>query len=701
MKKFLFVLLLGITLTPAVFSQETVVVNETFDNNNRQWGIFKEKDYSTQVKKGKYILKANVQDHTYWFYKYFNDDLNTTDDNFTVQATFEFIKGGDNTPFGLIGHMYNNKSNYVKFLISPNGYFKISHYYSEKDHLFVDWEKSSAIHAKGPNVLKIVRYHNISTYYINNEKVYETAEISYYGHGFGFQLNGKSEVHVDDFILTRTPKKYNLVKDANSGRKKEKLSSDINSKYDELSPIVSYDGKTLYVTRDGHPDNMGDDDNDVWVSELQSNGDWGRLRNFGAPVNNTGQNFVVTVSPDNNTLYVGNTYKSDGSSGGAGISVTHRTTDGWEIPTEIKIQDYSNSDTYVSYFLAPDNQVLLLAINDGDTYGKKDIMVSFLQPDGSFSKPKNLGPVINTIGQEFNPTLGADGKTLYFCSHGHGSYGSADIFVTKRLDDTWTNWSEPQNLGPEFNTAEWDGKISLSAKGDWAYIVSSEGSDDNTSDIYRIRLGDARPEPVVLIYGKVLNRKTNEPLGANITYNNLSTDEVLGTAKSNPKDGSYKIILPLGKVYSFLAEKQGFYPISENFDVNNLKEYTEIERNLYLSPVDLGETIRLNNIFFEYDKADLKSESEAELNRLVKFLKDNPGVEIEISGHTDSQGSDEYNKNLSQKRVNSVVAYLTGKGIDQRRLKGIGYGESKPVDTNDTDEGRAKNRRVEFTILKK
>lgn len=693
----LFLSFISVTL----YAQETVIINETFDNNDKQWPIFNENDYSTEVKKGKYIMKANVEDKTYWFYKFFNDNLNCANENFTVEVTFDFIKGETNTPFGLISNMYNNKSNYVKFLIAVNGYYKVSHYYSEKDHLYADWTQTSLINEKGSNKLKIERFHNICRYYINDQLVLENADISYYGHGFGFQLNGKSEVHVDNFILKKSTKNYHLVNNAITGRKKERLSTLINSEYDELSPIISYDGKTLYVTRDGHPDNMGTDDNDVWISNLGKDGTWGRLYNAGFPINNTGQNFVVGISPDDNTLYLGNTYKSDGSSDGAGISFTNRTEDGWEIPKPIKIDGYKNEDTYVSYFLAPDNKVLLLAINDGNSYGKKDIMVSFLQEDGSFSKPKNLGNVVNSVGQEFNPTMAADGKTMYYCSHGHESYGSADIFMTKRLDDTWTNWSKPQNLGPEINTEDWDGKISISAKGDWAYIVSSEGSNNNTSDIFRISLGEAKPEPVVLIYGKVLNRKNNQPLSADITYNNLATDEVLGTAISNPKDGSYKIILPLGKVYSFMAEKTGFYPISENFDVNNLTEYTEIERNLYLSPIDLGETIRLNNIFFEYDKADLKSESESELNRLIKFLKDNPTVQIEISGHTDDQGSDEYNKNLSQKRVNSVVAYLTSKGIEKERLKGVGYGESKPISENTSEEGRAKNRRVEFTILKK
>lgn len=224
---------------------------------------------------------------------------------------------------------------------------------------------------------------------------------------------------------------------------------------------------------------------------------------------------------------------------------------------------------------------------------------------------------------------------------------------------------------------------------------------EGSSNIFRFELGSAAPEPVVLIYGKVLNSKTKEPLEAHINYNDLSNNVSMGIASSNPKDGSYKIILPVGKAYSFLGEKTGFYPISDNIDVTNITSYAEIERNLYLSPVEVGEIIRLNNLFFDTDKYDLKPSSMAELNRLVKFLNANATTEIQISGHTDDKGTDEHNTTLSQERVNSVIKYLVSKGINNNRLKGVGYGETKPLKTNETEEGRAQNRRVEFTILKK
>jgi outer membrane protein OmpA-like peptidoglycan-associated protein len=313
----------------------------------------------------------------------------------------------------------------------------------------------------------------------------------------------------------------------------------------------------------------------------------------------------------------------------------------------------------------------------------------------------NIGSVVNSYNNESSPFLASDDRSLYFSSNGHPGYGSNDIFMTKRLDDTWLNWSAPKNLGPEINSAEWDAYYTLPASGNYAYLISYENA-IGEGDIFRVKPPEAsKPDPVVLIFGKVINKKTNEPMQASISYNDLKTDTEKGSATSDPSTGEYRIILPYGTNYSFRAMQQGFYPTSDNLDVSTLDHYTEIERDLYLSPIEVGETIRLNNIFFDLDKATLKEESFSELNRLVQLLKDNSKMTIKIQGHTDNQGSDAYNKKLSEDRVNTVIQYLITNGVETERLTGEGFGESNPVATNDTDEGKAINRRVEFTIIKK
>ncbi|HXH17555.1 MAG TPA: OmpA family protein, partial [Chitinophagales bacterium] len=213
---------------------------------------------------------------------------------------------------------------------------------------------------------------------------------------------------------------------------------------------------------------------------------------------------------------------------------------------------------------------------------------------------------------------------------------------------------------------------------------------------------EIRPNPVMLVYGTVFNKKTLKPIGnADVEYETLPGGEEAGIARSEPDNGSYKIVLPYGKLYGILAKADGYISVSDNLDLTQVAEYQEIQKDLYLAPIEVGEIVRLNNIFFDYDKATLRPESFPELDRVVAFLRENQKVEIELSGHTDHRGSDNYNLVLSQNRAKAVVDYIIRHGIDASRLIAKGYGETKPVASNDTEEGMQLNRRVEFEILKK
>jgi outer membrane protein OmpA-like peptidoglycan-associated protein len=273
--------------------------------------------------------------------------------------------------------------------------------------------------------------------------------------------------------------------------------------------------------------------------------------------------------------------------------------------------------------------------------------------------------------------------------------------MSRRLDDTWKKWSDPKNLGPAINTPAWEAYYSIDAAGQYAYMVSTEKS-LGLEDIIRIPLEEeVQPDPVVLISGKVLDSKTGQGIAAEIVYEELGHEEVSGTARTNPVDGSFKIILPYGKRYSFSAKVDGYFPVSENIDLLQVDEYKEILKDLKLVPIEVGHTVRLNNIFFDFGKAGLRPESFPELNKVVKMMDENPEMEIEISGHTDNVGSDPFNLKLSDDRAQEVRKYLVSKNIDQTRITAKGYGKSKPLASNDTEEGQQQNRRVEFTILKK
>jgi outer membrane protein OmpA-like peptidoglycan-associated protein len=487
--------------------------------------------------------------------------------------------------------------------------------------------------------------------------------------------------------------------------KKENLGNKINSIYSELAPVISPDGKTLYICRDNHPENIeagAEVSEDIWYSKLDSSGKWGEVIHMGKPLNNSNPNCVCSVTPDGNTLLLMNIYDIDASNK-KGCSLTHRTKDGWSFPEKVNIKNYYNNSRLSDFNLSNDGKTLLMSIQRNGSYGSRDLYVSFLK-DGAakeWSEPLNLGNTINTHSSDQAPFLASDGVTLYFSSAGHGGMGGLDIFVSRRLDDTWTNWTYPENLGPNINSVGSDIDFTIPASGKYVYF-SSENNSFGKLDVFRLKLSeDIQPKPVVLIFGKILNKKTQQPIEAKVHYEILPQGNEIGLARSNPLDGEYKITLPTESKYGFRAEIEGFFPINDYIDASNINKYTEIERDLYLVPIDVGETIRINNIFFDFNKSDLKPESFPELKRIVQFLRENPKINIEIAGHTDDVGTQEYNQILSENRAKSVADYIVNNEIPADRIQYKGYGKTKPIADNSTEEGKQMNRRVEFVITQK
>ena len=510
---------------------------------------------------------------------------------------------------------------------------------------------------------------------------------------------GQNEIDAIAISDATTPieAQINISPDQTFGPR-ENLGPSINSVYDEVLPAISPDGKTLYVDRKNHPQNFGASDN-IWFSTQDANGNWQPLKNIGATLNNGLGSFVASVTPDGNTLLIGGQYKSK-TPEHFGLWLTHRTSTGWSYPEEVVVKDFYTHDIFVEFTLSNDGRTIIMSLDRPDSHGRKDLYVCFLQKDGTWSAPKNLGGTVNSTAAEATPFLAADGKTLYYASEGFAGYGSMDMYITRRLDSTWQHWSEPQNLGPHLNSEAWDAYYAVPASGEYAYFVSTDNS-YGMGDIFRVKLPESlRPKPVVLVSGKVMDAKTGKPIDARIKYEILSNGREIGSASTSPATGIYKITLPAGENYGYRAEAPGYVAVSENLDLSKTDHYQELQRNLTLVPIEKGQTIRLNNIFFETGKAELQKESFAELDRVVNMLTERPTMEIAIYGHTDSIGAAAANKALSDIRAKSVQTYLIGKGISARRLVAKGYGDAKPVAPNSTEEGRQQNRRVEFTISK-
>jgi outer membrane protein OmpA-like peptidoglycan-associated protein len=495
----------------------------------------------------------------------------------------------------------------------------------------------------------------------------------------------------------------NLPPDLDLKSTAERLSDDINSSSSEVGPVISTDGKTLYFSRAGHPGNIGgsDDTEDIWVSTADAKGNWKEPENLGPPLNNEDANFVSSVSPDGNTLLLGNIYLKKGDMK-AGASISTRQADGtFSMPRNITIKNAQNFNIYVDYVLSNSGSTMIIAQEPENSMGQRDLYVSFLQDDSTWSTPKTLGPVVNTASDEFSPFLAADERSLYFSTAGRPGFGGADIFLCRRIGDGWDNWTEPQNLGSAINGPGKDAYFTLPASGTFAYFTSA-GNTKDERDIFRIKLPKSqRPKPVVLVSGKVVDSKTKAPVEADIVYEDLSSGKKVGTARSSAKTGKYQISLPGGQNYGYVAiplDKESF-GVSSNLDLKGLDQYREVKQDLIIARQEKGAVIRLNNLFFDFNKAELKSESFPELKRMINYLNKFPNLTLEIAGHTDNVGADDVNMTLSGQRAKAVVSYLMGKGINANRLAVKAYGKTKPQATNQTAEGRAINRRVEFVVL--
>jgi len=511
---------------------------------------------------------------------------------------------------------------------------------------------------------------------------------------------------INQEVETVEAKKYtsNVIplnlKSTGKAIKLENLGTSINTELSEMAPLISPDGKTLYFSRSLASDWKNLNRN-IFVANLDASGNWQSAQNAGKSLNNNGWNIVCGITPDGNMVLLTGKYKSDGTLGG-GFSKAYLTKYGWSHPRPLEIEKFPEQEDTQSGTLSPDGKVIIFSSYfniDGEFYGTMDLYITFEKSDGTWTVPQNMGPDINSTQYETSPFLAADGKTLYFSTNGHGGYGSQDIYVTKRLDETWKNWSRPENIGEEVNTEDWESYFTVSAAGDFAY-VGSRKTTFGKMDIFKIDLRNTvKPEPTIIVSGEVLSAENNQAIAATIKYMSLNDTSINGAAKTNPLTGKYQIALTTGHIYGFFAEAENYYGKHENIDLKNLEIYDEKNVTLLLTPFKQGQVMELNNIFFDVGKSELKPESFPELDKLANILLQDPLVVIEVGGHTEIGHSD---KQLSQDRANAVKKYLIEHHkLSEKRIKAVGYADTRPKTSSTNTDKRAQNRRVEVIIYKK
>ena len=557
-----------------------------------------------------------------------------------------------------------------------------------------------------------------------------------------------------------------------------KMDKTVNTFRHEAAPVVSPDGKTLYFFVQNHPDNTygKDDTQDVWVSRKDENGVWSQAEHLSSPFNIHPSNQVFTILPDGSIFLKGGRRKGE-----KGFSII--TASGQLVELDVKDFGKMNKGRFYGATMSADKKHIIIYFSEKENSAFSDLYGSHLQADGSYSQPVKMK--LSTSTDEVGPFIGPDQKTLYFGSarQAPGRQGGVDIYKSARLDDSWTNWSEPVNLGKPVNTAALDFYFTVDTQGNIFTSRANKALEGAQLDLYmlvpktfgitlagnvynqktndplqasvEIRLVDQNPMKVrsdasgkfeskipevsryavtaslegflpasssmdipllysdttiyvdipltpiakaLVLKGSVYDQKTNKQIGAKLDM--VLREKKIPSKKINAIRGSYQEEIDELGWYVITASSEGYLNTVDSVWIND-REVTPVTKDIMLQPIEVGVTVRLKNIYFDFDKTTLKNESFPELNKVVDFLKQNPSVEIEISGHTDNKGSDDYNQTLSQGRSEAVVNYISSQGIDSFRLTAHGYGEAKPIDTNDSDEGRANNRRVEFTVMKK
>lgn len=475
----------------------------------------------------------------------------------------------------------------------------------------------------------------------------------------------------------------------------------VNTPLDEAIPQVSPDGRTLYFTRRFAPQNAGGarDPDDVWVSRRTPEGGWSAAVNAGAPLNTPAPGWVLAVSADGETVLLANAADSTGRAR-RGVSLARRAGDGFSPAAPVVVRDFSTRSEWGHIHLAADGSAMVFSLVREDTRGGHDLYVSLREPDGSWGAPRSVGPEVNTAGDEITPFIAADGATLYFSTDGRGGEGGQDVFVTRRLDDGWTRWSEPRNLGAPVNTPGEDAGYVLPASGDWAYFHSSTGGSGG-SDLFRVALPEAaRPLPVALLRGEVRGAG-GAPVAARVRYGAVEGPGTGGEAEAGA-GGSFGTVLRGGALWCVSARAAGEGSAADTVDLRDAAAYRERVLELRLPGAGSetgGCAVPLPTLTFAVDSDRLRPEASAALDSLAVVLGRLGGSRLEVTGHTDHTGADSYNQSLSERRARAVVAYLAGRGVDPARLEARGYGESKPVTSNATAGGRAANRRVEVRLL--
>lgn len=484
------------------------------------------------------------------------------------------------------------------------------------------------------------------------------------------------------------------------------LGASINSPYSEYFPCITVDGETFLFTRRVPSEVLpGKEQEDFYIAARSDTG-WLMSRPIGEPINTEWNEGAPTLSPDGQFLFFtacANMMREYGPDrdgyGSCDLFVCRRLGNGWSDPVNIGSPiNTANWESQPSF--SSDGQTLYFIRGGRSRQNSEDqdIYTSCLQKDGKWSTPHRLPDIINSKGKEESVFIHPDGHTLYFSSDGHPGMGGLDIFVSRLQPNG--EWSEPENLGYPINTNKDENSLLVSGDGKWGYFASDRSGGYGKLDLYKFKLPEsAKPKQLTWLKGTVYDAKTMAKLEARFELIELSNGKTVVESYSDPSDGHFLVALPSGTEYALNVSKNGYLFYSDHFNLTgNATQTDPYIRDIPLQPIVVGETVILRNVFFDTDSYLLKDESKTELLRLVDLMQSNPKLKIELSGHTDNKGDNKHNQELSLNRAKAVFNFMIEQKIASDRISYKGYGETTPISTNETEVGRALNRRTAFMV---
>lgn len=564
--------------------------------------------------------------------------------------------------------------------------YKILNYFAEASHHF---ERSISL--AGSKLPMVVYFELGESYFLQGQYKKAAGMLEYYlskgGNPPAFTVRAERILDNARFAIEKSlkPIPFNPVP----------LTGMLNRFAMQYFPVLTADERTIIFTRREGAGIQYDED--IFISRKNDQGEWTEPQSISDAIN-TGFNEGTTAISADGRMLIFTSCQGRQTMGSCDLFVSYKTGDHWSVPENLG--QAVNSPAWESQpSLSADGRMLFFISDRPGGKGKRDIWVSNLNDDGEWSKAVNPGAPVNTPDDEVSPFIHVNGRTLYFASKGLLGFGGFDLYYSE-LDNN--RWSEPQNLGYPLNTHNDEVSLFITPDGNKGYYALDErqGGLLVSSRIFSFDIPEEIQVDIKSTYvaGKVFDAVTGKPLKSKVELYDLEKDALVSAVSSDSVNGRYMVVLNEGSDYALYVERPGYLFKSLSFHRPS-GDLEPVRLDVPLDPVESGRIAVLNNIFFDHDKYDLKERSVTELQKTVSFLKGNPGIRIEISGHTDDIGAPAYNRELSLKRARAVYDFLVKNGIRENRMEYNGYGDTRPIEPNNSVENRAHNRRIEFRIL--